>query len=415
MKIRLYVKLLFMFVGCALLYMPLKSHAAIKYGDKIEKSVPPNQKIVIKSMYMVGSLCGSPAPLFSTQTNPKLGSLSSDQTFSKMDLTKRYTGDGHQFCDKETGKTVVYYTAGSSTGVDKFTIAFTHGGADTILIDVVINIGGVKKIENNNANSEPIKIIKLAEVPTNPIFDNVKTGSSYTYTSENFITGKKGTFYQIVSDKKHTDFSTVSGSGLIIYNPKFERIKTPEWKHNNRTCDGINYPLMIGAYEKFNHSGTYIKDGANNSRNFMCERKTVGKKTVNVMGKTLEGWIIENTHTSKWNNGDNAVYKWNGVFSDEINAWIEVNITEKIEDRLVLNIKWELMKYELPESEYQIKTTICSGNCDTATENQRASILDTKRFKTKSLCEENIKEFEKKDGIPVPTPTSFIYTCVEAK
>jgi hypothetical protein len=314
------------------------SHATIKYGDKVEKTVSPNQKIMIQSMYMVGTLCGSPAPLFSTQTNPKYGTLTSDSTFSKIDLTKNLKGDGHQFCDKETGKTLVYYTAGSSTGVDKFTIAFTHGGADTILIDVVVNIVGTKKTENNTVNTNTINIPKTSEVPTNPIFESVKTGSSYTYSTENFITGKKGTFYQIVSDKKQNDFSTVSGSGLIIYNPKFERIKTPEWKHQNRTCDGINYPLVVGAYEKFNHSGTYIKDGASNNRVFLCERKTIGKKTISVMGKTLEGWIIENTHTSKWNNGDNAVYKWNGVFSEDINAWLEVNITEKIEDRIVLNL-----------------------------------------------------------------------------
>jgi hypothetical protein len=80
-----------------------------------------------------------------------------------------------------------------------------------------------------------------------------------------------------------------------------------------------------------------------------------------------------------------------------------------------LNLKWELLKFELPENEYQIKTTMCSGNCETASENQKASILDSKRFKSKSACEENIKEFEKKDGVPVPIPTSFTYTCVEAK
>ena len=390
------------------------SYAAVKYGEKIEKSAAPNQKIILQNMFMVGGLCGSPAPVLSIQSNPKLGSLSSDQSFSKIDLSKNLKGDGHQYCDKETGKTIVYYTAGQSIGVDKFTIAFTHGGADTILIDVTINIGG-KKSENIPNNSDIIKTNSNIPIPSNPIFDRIKIGTSFSYSTENLITGKKGNFSLIVSDKQNNEFSAISGPGLIVFNPKFERIKTPEWKYNMRNCDGINYPLVIGNVEKFNHSGIYIKDGANNSRNFSCERKTIGKKTISVMGKPLDGWIIENTHNSKWNNGDNSEYKWVGTFSEEIGTWLEISITEKIEGRTTINLKWELSKYEIPEKEYQIKTTMCSGSCDTAAENQKASILDNKKFKNKNECDQNLNDFGKKETIPVPNPTSFIYACVEAK
>jgi hypothetical protein len=79
-----------------------------------------------------------------------------------------------------------------------------------------------------------------------------------------------------------------------------------------------------------------------------------------------------------------------------------------------MNIEWKLLNTFIPESEYQIKTTICSGNCELANENQKASVVDPKKYKTKSDCQKNLDEFQKAVQT-VPAPTSFIYSCIEIK
>jgi len=381
--------------------------------NKIEKSAKINQTIVLFKLFLYDAARGCiqlPAPQATTE-GEKLGKVITKTGRQKLTPNT-------QACGKEIEADYVewVYLTGNQSGVDKFKIYY-HDGASLIPINVIVNIGGQSAIQHNELlnSNENVKVNKNNEIASNPIFDRVKIGASFSYNTENLITGKKGNFSLIVTDKQNNEFSALSGPGLIVFNTKFERIKTPEWKYNMRNCDGINYPLAIGRVEKFNHSGIFIKDGANNSRNFLCERKTTGKKTISVMGKLLDGWVIENTHTSKWNNGDNSEYRWIGTFSEEIGAWLEISITEKIEGRTTINLKWELSKYEIPEKEYQIKTTMCSGSCDTAAENQKASILDNKKFKNKNECDQNLNEFGKKETLPVPNPTSFIYACVEAK
>ena len=381
--------------------------------NKIEKSAKTNQTIVLFKLFLYDAGRGCiqlPAPQ-ATAEGEKLGKVITKT--GRQKLTPNI-----QACGKEIESDYVewVYVAGNQSGVDKFKIYY-HDGAGFKPIDVVVNIGGQSTIQHNELlnTEDKNKTSKNNVIASNPIFDKIKIGSSFVYNTENLITGKKGNFSLIVSDKQDNDFSTISGPGLIIFNPNFERIKTTDWKYHKRSCDGINFPLKIGGYEKFNYSGTYIKDGANNNRNFLCERKTLNKKFVIISGKSYEGWIVENTNSSKWNNGDNSVYKWVGTFSEEIGTWLEISITEKIEGRTTINLKWELSKYEIPEKEYQIKTTMCSGSCDTAAENQKASILDNKKFKNKNECDQNLNEFGKKETLPVPNPTSFIYACVEAK
>ena len=401
--------------------LQINSSYAWPTDNKIEKNVRPNQSVKLFKMYLYNPNAGCgylPAPQV-TSDGEKLGKVSSN--VGKEKITKEKSACGFEL---EASFIEWIYTASSQSGSDKFKLYY-HNGASFQPIDITVNITGnavqsdstsAKNIEAqpqlNNKTTQNGQIVNNTALSSNPFFEKIKTGSVFYFISNDLITNKDSNFHYTISDKNMLDFSTTGGT---IYNRKFERVKSGNWKHNTRACDGLIYPLVVGVIEKFNHDSVFVKDNISTARYFNCERKITGKKIITISGKDYDGWVVENTHTSKWNNGDTAVYKWNGVFSEDIGFWIEVNITERVADRLTKNIKETLVKFEIPGAEYQIKTTMCSGSCDTVSDNQKASIFDSKKFKNKIECEQNLSDFQKQSAVPVAVPTSFTYTCVEVK
>lgn len=383
--------------------------------NKIDKAVKPNQNTVLFKLFLYDPSKGCislPAPQ-ATAEGAVLGKISTRT--GKQKLPPNLQACGKDF-DAEYVEWV--YSAGAQLGIDKFKI-FYHDGQNLIPINVSVNINGQAIIENNNevknaTNDNRSATQKPINLPTNPLFDKIKVGSSFTYNFENKVTNKNGKLVFNVSEKTEKEFVSVVGDSYIVYNPNFERVKLQNWTRNGRSCDGIIYPFEDNKKIKFSYNGIYQKDDLKQSRDFHCERKITGIKTINFQGSPVQGWAIENTEQSKRPDGGLSVFQFNGTFSEELGAWLEVFISERVDNRLIMNIEWKLLNTFIPESEYQIKTTICSGNCELANENQKASVVDPKKYKTKSDCQKNLDEFQKAVQT-VPAPTSFIYSCIEIK
>ncbi len=417
----MFMKLIYSILTSIILLLQINISYAWPTDNKVEKNVRPNQSVKLFKMYFYNSNAGCgplPTPQV-TSDGEKLGKVSSNA--GKEKITKEKSPCNFEF---EANLVEWIYTASSQSGTDKFKLYY-HTGASFASVDVTVNITGnavqsdnasTKKTETqpqlNNKITQNGQIVNNPPLSSNPFFEKIKTGSVFYFQSSDLITNKDTNYSYIISDKNTLDFSTTDGT---VFNTKFERVKSGNWKHNTRACDGLIYPLVIGASEKFNHDSVFVKDNISNARYFNCERKIIGKKIINVSGKYYDGWVVENKQTSKWNNGDTVVYNWIGVFSEEIDFWIEINISERVADRLTMSRKVSLVKFEIPSVEYQIKTTMCSGSCDTVSDNQKASITDSKKFKNRIECEQNLSDFQKQSAVPVAVPTSFTYTCVEVK
>ena len=388
--------------------------------NKIEKNVRPNQSVKLFKMYLYqpDKGCTYLPPPQTTSEGEKLGKVTTN--IGKEKITKDKSACGVEF---EASYVEWIYAAASQSGTDKFKLHY-HNGANFIPINVIVNIAGnsiqeqktEKNTDNLAQNNKNIninnQIVNNDKLPSNPIFEKMKTGSVFYFNNTDLITNNTKQFHFKITDKTSSEFSTSAGT---VFNTRFERIKSGNWIHNGRSCDGILYPMAIGANDKFNHNSVFINNNVKNSRFFNCISRIVGKKSINVAGVNYDGWVIENVHISKWDNGDTAIYNWTGVFSEEIGFWTEVNISERVSSRLTMNLIWNLTKYEFPSPEYQIKTTICSGSCDSVSETQKASIVDGKKFKNKFECEQNLDGFNKQAAMPVPIPTSINYSCVEVQ
>jgi len=399
------------------IYLLLFSFSANAWptDNKVDKVAKPNQSIVLFKLFLydAGRGCISlPAPQATAQ-GETLGKVSTRTGRQKLPQNLQSCGK-----DFEAEYIEWVYLAGQQSGIDKFKIYY-YDGQGLIPINVSVAIGGISVTENNsepkiNLNDTKFNKQNTVELFSNPIFEKIRFGMSIIYDFENHITQTKGKLVFIVSEKTEKEFVTVVGDNHIVYNPYFERIKSGNWSRNKRSCDGIIYPFEINKKINFTYSGTYIKNEVKETRQFNCERKITGTKQFNYKGSNIQGWTIENTELSTRPDGGHSVFQFNGTFSEEMGTWLEVSINERVDKRLIMSIEWKLSNISIPDSEYQIKTTMCSGSCDTATESLKVSMVDPKKYKTKNECEQNIDAF-KKNTQPVPIPTSFIYDCIQSK
>lgn len=411
MKPKLVFVKLIVFIFVANFLLPA---SAWPTDNKIDKSAKPNQSIVLFKLFLYDPSSGCrqlPAPQ-ATAEGAILGKVSTRVGKQKLPPSLQACGK-----DFEAEYVEWVYAAGPQSGIDKFKIYY-HDGQSLIPINVSISINGHSLSENNIetkiiSNENKMPSTKTTIISPNPIFDKMKFGTSITYNYENNITQSKGKLIFAVSEKTDKEFVSVVGDSHIVYNPLFERIKSGNWNRNGRSCDGIIYPFEINKKINFSYTGIYQKDDIKQTRQFNCQRIITGIKTITYQGSPTQGWAIENTERSVRPDGGQSVFQFNGTFSEEMGVWLEVFINERVDNRLITSIEWKLFNVFTPESQYQIRTTMCSGNCETASENQKASVIDPKKYKNKFECEQRVEEF-KKNNQPVPVPTSFLYACVEA-
>lgn len=105
------------------------ANAQVDHGPPINVTVKVGGTVRITRQFMVGPFCGFDGPSINAFQNPKLGTIKSEITRQKIPPNTNLTGDGHSFCNKETGVTSLYYKAGNTIGKDEFDIVIQYGRA----------------------------------------------------------------------------------------------------------------------------------------------------------------------------------------------------------------------------------------------------------------------------------------------
>lgn len=119
--------LLFSLIGFA--WTTTQTHAQMDHGPTINVTVKSDGIVRITRQFMVGPFCGFDGPSITSFQKPKYGTLSMERTRERIPKNVTLSGDGHAYCEKETGVTNLFYKAGKQIGTETFDIVIQYGKA----------------------------------------------------------------------------------------------------------------------------------------------------------------------------------------------------------------------------------------------------------------------------------------------
>ncbi len=364
--------------------------------------VKTGETVRLHRQYVVGNFCGGDGPSITAFQTPKFGVLNVQKAKEKIPPNTHLGGDGHSYCNKETGVSTLFYKAGDTPGKDQFSVAVQYGNETRIFHMTVIvkdkieskSNSSIAKMAQNKSirasettrNDNPILINDLP--PTNEYFNNLRVGSTYQYEVTNDITKKKSTSTVVITEKNDRDFSASTNSGsLTVMNTLFEQIETPVWKSNNRSCDGILSPLKLGSKTDFSFSSEHIEKDAKQRFNKKCLREISYQGVVTVQGKEHSVFMSKNQASYTINSQANRTDIFNAEFSPEISFWTNISIESRVNNRLIDKRSYKLRAYALGEEYFSLFSQLCSKQCDVKDENIIDLAVVKENYASQEECE----------------------------
>ena len=361
--------------------------------------VKPGDTVKITRQYLVGGYCGGEGPSINAFQTPKYGTLTVQKTKEKIPPNTHLGGDGHSYCDKETGVSTLYYKAGDVPGKDEFSIAIQYG-RDTRFQSVTVIVTNDKptKFPINNSQktlsqqkdqTQNQKTVIPSDLPPqNDYFNNLRVGSTYQYEVTNEITKKKTTATIVITEKGERDFSASTNNGsLTIMNTLFEQIETPIWKSKGRSCDGIINPLKLGSKIQFSYNSEHIEKNSNLTFDKTCNREISYQGNVTIQDKEHNVFMSKSRASYPINRKAIRTDQFNAEFSPDISFWTFISVESRVNDRLIDKRSYKLRAYALGEEYFSLFSQLCSKPCEVKEGNVIDLSLVKENYDSQALCE----------------------------
>jgi hypothetical protein len=375
--------------------------AQAQWHPPLNYSVKPGGTIRIMRHYMVGNYCGFGSPEINAFQQPKLGTFTTEKKKERIQDNMKLGGDGHSYCDKETGVTYAFYKAGNNPGVDTFDVVAQYGNS-TRFTKVTVTISGKsdkqraetvsKPHQKDNNSKELTKLtspIKLAELPpANEYFNNLRVGSTFDYEVIDEITKKRSNVKVVITDKNEKEITTsVNGGSLTVLNSLFEQIETPTWLSAKRSCDGIVNPLKLGTKFSFSYSSEFLDKS--NKRQFekQCSREVAYQGSLGISGTSLKIFMVRNKSTYAPSKHTAREDIFNGEFSPDISFWTNISVEGRVNNRLIDKRTYKLRSYSLGEESFSLYSLLCTKDCNIKDANDIQQSVLKANYPSQAACD----------------------------